>query len=377
MLKYLFVFSCFLFSLCAEQKYILTDMGTLSYSKAECLDINDRGQALLRLHEEKEINWWDASWAVWDPEKGLIPVDMSEAPYPYFQFQKITNSGELIALKSEPKRDDKNVGTWAEWQVTLTTWTPDSGFKSYSRAFSLNNPINGFSTYLALGHNDYVAGTYGNTPSLHGGGNTQTQIFILEKGNLRNFSLEELFRSQGYEPISLSAVAVNENGDILGKFSYKQNHPFKDTSVQSEFKPFLWRNGVLNVIDVSKDDSQVEPLDVNNNGVVLLKFYRDGFSQLALWNEEEGFFYETPLKSFLVEGYCTYSLPQEGFVYEPSFYGMITNLEPIGGKLKYCDRSNYPGIYFKQLQCTNRSGQLAIQGQFMGEEHPFLLTPID
>jgi len=387
-----------------EEKYKLEDMGTLSsFRSARCFDINDRGQALLCCYDDSfdACGSLDESrWCIWDGSWGLIAIDV---PYGNLELGKITNSGEVVVTHCEAVRDDKGhcirrADGSLVYDKAVVVWNAVYGFRSYDLGELGDNSSQ--CSNLAKGHcADRIVGTYIRKRVLPANSVVSAQeineerIFVIERGRLRDFAIDEAFRVLGYDMCGLAAIAVNEHGDILGSFRHWQTHPFKESVVASEPNYFLWRGGVLHILDFPDYAQKMCALDVNNSGEVLVSMFVSS-RELRLDSDGSAFgdyccgvwSYENGL-SWVGGGSDVISSQISLFDSLDLLYGPHSSLRLKDDSRGYrylqademrdlccCDR--YPGIRFEIFLGGNRSGQVVVFARFMGEYHPFLLTPI-
>jgi hypothetical protein len=186
--------------------------------------------------------------------------------------------------------------------------------------------------------------------------------FIWEHGKAREFSISEEAALLGYNVLSINVKAINDQGSILGSFTYGSKHPLKNSWIIEGTKFFLW-SGTLNLIDNPKMYTEV--IDLNNNNTVLVHghYPEEEYTNTFLWDPRSGL-------SLVSENFRGLKFNDKnqiiGYSNKSGAYclldkELLTDLSPdINGN----------------LVDINNNGVILFQGGIWGELHALKLSPI-
>jgi hypothetical protein len=358
------------------------DVGSLTiFDWAESLELNDSGQVLFRtkiIQTNKDV------WAVGQIDSSATILPTLPKHYPQYQhatevnWQRINKSGMVIGDRTYFR--PTNTSSVVQCIPELITWSPTAGIKQYtisSVTYQNRNPV----MKIAQCYNsEHVVFTL------------EDRIFILKAEkpiDLSPILLKEIQKfGINYYEIKWKAIAVNNYGFIYGKFEYFEKHPFKEKSIFTGEKYFLWNGNDIILIEIPEQsiaDLSDHLRHLNNNNTILFKLNQN-VSKSFIWDRNTGlseaFFYNNSQNNYghaiavLDDGTTIFSLGG-GSIYLLQDECEDCQLKFSDNSSKNIDFSQYPSLIGKNhdLVLINNSKQILIKCKYFGEEHPFLLNP--
>lgn len=224
-----------------------------------------------------------------------------------------------------------------------------------------------------------IFGNYTTTTGEH-------RVFVWKDREAEEFLPKDI-APEGYVPINVGLIAINNVGAVLGRVDYGHKHPLKDAWVIEETKYFLWdkKSYIIDFppeTDPSKNTTW-NVYDLNDNNEVLLrklsgprseessaKYCRDCY----IWTPDQKF-------SLVLEEFdpCKFNNKQQiiGYNYKNINYGADESCVSIFSQgillnvhdlLKSYDISH---LYFPDD--INNNGTVLCRGRIWGEDHVFTI----
>lgn len=405
------------FSNADELSWRVQDLGTLSTFTEACIkEFNDQGQALLvgrKQGDKKEIY----SWEFWDPKLHLQHIDTgNNDPKWYHYWQRVNGQGVVIGLRhKKPLTAGGNVK-----YLDLITWQPNIGFKSYELSIDNSNDTQAFIANCRNSNRIIVSCI----TSLPSGAIHRSEVFSLINNQIQNLTpaLIQDAANLGYDARDWMICAVNSQGMMLGRFDHYAKHPYKKNEVRIGRKYFLRDSNEMALIDCNEllewfnregtfADANHLFLDAKGNVLfdALIESRRSWESWI--WNKETGLKFLNLAQDLpgggivrpiglLDDGTIVWSVwgstQSDGYIFEKE--GKITRL-PLNTKRNLPEEylSEFPTLQVKYstifrmwqiidkyslngttLQFNaNLKKQLFFTGEVFGEEHPFLIEPVE
>lgn len=327
------------------------------------ISINDHDEVLIQYNNK---------YALWKKNQPVEDIK-NNSEYYYWQFHKLSNSGIVLGTGADTKQN----------KIVPVIWNSALGLQGINIYNDIHNIQPNGITPIDINSFNQIIGNYQTIT-----GNKSS--FIWDHGVAKELKLEDL-KDQGYEPINIQVIAINDLGAILGSFQYGHLHPKKNKYIIEGERYFLW-NGKTHVINIPEntvdffyarewENIQWKIVDLNNNNDVLIKYnyikyttnpnISSGYNKIYIWNpsnglriipqetsqESEAIKFNDKLQFLIGDSYCSYVV-----YFDNKFIGFDVPLKELS-------RVN--------LEDINNRGTIVGSGTLWGETHFFILTRED
>jgi len=441
MIKNLFLLTLFMLAshLNVEgSQWRVRDLGTLStFTEAYVKEFNEQGQALLvgrhqnQTYENPQTNSVVVrgkrkicTWAYWDPEFGLIPIDDSFNESIISYWVRINGQGKIIGL-TKTRGYNVESKTVDEYYIGLNTWQAGSGKKDYKLPFKNKLRKNSNFAFIAncRGSNSVIVTCMYSTKK---GESYDSEVFCLVDEEIKD--LTPLLRSEtktlGYDAGDFLIISVNSQGKMLGRFDVYVNNQYKGGKSAIGTKYFLWDSIQMTIIDnpdelpsfVGRENfTDVCHTFLDAHDQILFDVFVENlrYKQSWMWSEKNGLIKLNPEQflglapgrgwahviGLLDNGTLVWTVNNyddfNGFIFQNEnqqtrlsldkyrnplpehigeYYDLKSKVSILNGTWPLNDKyitSNNHGEF-----TANAVHQFFFTGNLFGEEHPFLIEPV-
>ncbi len=371
-----------------ELNWKVKDVGSVAtFDESYALDLNDQGQLLVKGILKDKFNRQTTIYGIGSVNSGLIIL-------PQYNPSKYSDHEVFwLKLNKSVAIGIRNIRAGYEFFPELITWNAHQGIKTYNFPPNIKTPY-----YLVSGHSSdplTIAQCYN---SKYIALTCEDKIFVLKNEDLIDTSvqLNSKVKELGihFNDIKWKAIAINDNGQIYGKFDVYEKHPQKDKSILIGEKYFLTDCERLILIDVPEKvimESRDRLCHLNNKNEILFLWYEPtGGKRSWIWNESLGFRELTLFNSQGgCKGFAIAKLDDDTLIFaisNPHDYDFIfvkndeENLINIfqSYHTDNIDVTQYPTLHSYGLKLDlcllNNKKQTVFLGKYFDEIHPFLLN---